>query len=89
MLTAVGLLDLTKSTHTFSFGIADTSDQLFDSAVFISQFGTVNTGSGTGGIGVVTTPPTGGGTVPTPVPVPGTLLLLTAAMAAVGLTRRK
>ena len=89
VLTAVGLLDLTKSTHTFSFGIADTSDQIFDSAVFISQFGTGSTSSGTGGVGVVITPPPGGGTVPTPVPVPGTLLLLTAAMAAAGLTRRK
>jgi hypothetical protein len=74
VLSAVGLLDSTKTIHTFEFGIADTNDTVYDSAVFISNFGAGTTGSTTGGVGTVIVP-----TTPPPtatVPVPGSMLLL-------------
>jgi PEP-CTERM motif len=85
VLTAVGLLDSTKTLHTFEFGIADTDDTIYDSAVFISDFGAGTTGSTTGGVGTVivptTPPPTG------TVPVPGSMLLL--GVGALGLIARR
>jgi hypothetical protein len=91
VLTAVGLLDSSKTVHTFEFGIADTDDTIYDSVVFISDFGAGTTGSTTGGVGTVivptTTPPTT--TPPTAaVPVPGSALLLGVGVLGL-LARRK
>lgn len=73
VLTAVGLLNSSLSTHTVSFGVADTDDTIFDSVAFLSSFSAGTTNSGSGGIGVVINPGNGGtGTVP----LPGTLALL-------------
>ncbi len=83
VLSAVGLLDSTKAVHTFEFGIADTNDRIFDSAVFISQFGSGSTGSTTGGVGVVITTPGGS------VPLPGSIALLLAGIVGIGLKRKK
>jgi hypothetical protein len=85
VLSAVGLLDSTKAVHTFEFGIADTDDTVYDSAVFISDFGAGTTGSATGGVGTVIVP-----TTPPPtatVPVPGSMLLL--GVGALGLIARR
>jgi hypothetical protein len=86
VLTAVGLLDSSKSVHTFEFGIADTNDRIFDSAVFISNFGSGTSGSTTGGVGeVITTTPGGtGGSVP----LPGSVALLLAGIVGIGLKRK-
>jgi hypothetical protein len=83
VLTAVGLLDSTKSVHTFEFGIADTNDDIYDSAVFISQFGSGTSGSTTGGVGEVITTPGGS------VPLPGSIALLLAGIVGIGLKRKK
>jgi hypothetical protein len=86
VLSAVGLLDSTKSVHTFEFGIADTNDRIYDSAVFISQFGSGTSGSSTGGVGeVITTPGGNGGSVP----LPGSVALLLAGIVGIGLKRKK
>ncbi len=77
VLTATGLLDPSKSVHTVSFGIADTFDTNFDSAVFLADFSATTTSSSTGGIN------TGTGTVP----LPGTLALL--GLGLIGLARKR
>jgi hypothetical protein len=77
VLTATGLLDPSKSVHTVSFGIADTFDTSFDSAVFLADFSAVTTSSSTGGI------TTGTGNVP----LPGTLALL--GLGLIGLARKR
>jgi hypothetical protein len=83
VLTAVGLLNSSLTTHTFKFGIADTNDTIYDSAVFISSFGSGTTGSTTGGVGEVIAPtPTPTPTpTPNPVPLPSSVLLLAAGVA--------
>jgi hypothetical protein len=83
VLTAVGLLDASKSVHTFEFGVADTNDRIFDSAVFISNFGSGTSGSTTGGVGVVITTPGGS------VPLPGSVALLLAGLVGISLKRKK
>lgn len=66
VLTATGLLDLTKSTHTITAVVSDSRDPLWDSAIFLSQL------RGLSG----TQPPV------STVPVPAPLLLFGSALVA-------
>lgn len=64
-------------SHTLTIGIADTSDTIFDSGVFVSSLKS-GTATGSGGIG------DDGNNVPEP----GSLALLGVALAAAGAARR-
>lgn len=70
VLNVVGLLDSSLSVHTISIAIADTSDAIFDSGVFIKGLKAGVTG-GCSGIGCNNT-----------VPEPGSLALVGVALAA-------
>jgi VPDSG-CTERM motif len=74
VFNVVGILDPALTTHTLTIGIADTSDTIFDSGVFIGGL-TAGTATGGGGIGV----PDAGATLP----------LLGIALAGLGILRRK
>jgi len=77
ILTVTGLVDTTLSTHSLIIGIADTSDTIFDSAVYMSSLkGVFSTGSG--GIGD-----------PNETPEPGTMALVGIAALAMGAMRRR
>lgn len=71
----VGILDSGLTTHTLTIGVADTSDSIWDSGVFI---GGLKAGTATGGGGIGTTPD--GGT---------TLILLGGALAGIAGLRRR
>lgn len=73
--TVVGLLDTNLATHTITFGVADTSDSIFDSGVFIA-----NLTAGTA---------TGGGINPNPTPEPASLALLGIGLVGLGAMRRR
>jgi hypothetical protein len=73
VLTVTGLLDSLLTTHTLMFGVADTSDSTYDSAVYMNSL--IAGKAVTGGIGNV--------------PEPSTTLLFGIALAAAGLLRRK
>ena len=70
VFSVTGQLDSTLSIHNISIGIADTSDTIFDSGVFVSSL-TAGTNAGCGGIGCVNG-----------VPEPGSLALMALALAA-------
>jgi hypothetical protein len=73
VLTVTGLLDSLLTTHTLMFGVADTSDSIYDSAVYMNSL--VAGQAVTGGIGDV--------------PEPSTTFLFGIALAAAGVLRRK
>lgn len=77
VLTVTGLLDTTLDTHTLTIGLADTSDRIFDSGVYVAGLtGTVTTG--------------GGGIGPTPaIPEPETYALMLAGLCLVGWAARR
>ncbi|MGE0860149.1 MAG: choice-of-anchor L domain-containing protein [Gammaproteobacteria bacterium] len=74
VLTATGLLDLTKSTHTITAVVSDSRDPLWDSAIFLSQL------RGLGG----TQPPVSTVPVPAPLLLFGSALIATLARARRG-----
>lgn len=73
ILTVTGLLDSLRTTHTLTFGVADTSDNIYDSAVYMNSL--MAGKSATGGFSVV--------------PEPGTTFLFGIALVAAGILRRK
>lgn len=85
-LHVTGLLDMSLSEHTLKIAIADTSDDVWDSGVFIGNLFAGVT-EGTGGIGDDDTP--GGDNGVAPVPEPGTILLLGAGLLGLIFTRRR
>jgi hypothetical protein len=75
VFTVVGLLDMSLGTHTIVIAVADTSDSIFDSGVFIG-----NLVAGTA---------TGGGINPNPTPEPASLALLGLGLAGLAAVRRR
>lgn len=82
MLTVTAPVNPALSEQTIKIGIADTSDSIFGSAVFLSSLSASDQG-------------TGGGTSPNPpppschvIPLPGGIFLLVPALAGLGLLRR-
>lgn len=79
ILNVTGLLDTSKTTHNLKIAIADTSDRIFDSAVYITG---LSAGTATGG----------GINPPDPdayIPVPAGLPLLLGGLGALALARRR
>lgn len=77
VFTVVGLLDMSLATHTIVIAVADTSDSIFDSGVFI---GNLVAGTATGG---------GIGQDPNPTPEPASLALLGLGLAGLAAVRRR
>ncbi|SHJ06066.1 PEP-CTERM protein-sorting domain-containing protein [Roseomonas rosea] len=75
VFTVTGLLDASLATHTLAIGIADTSDSIFDSGVFLS--------------GLKAGTATGGGGIENPVPEPATLGLFGLGLLGLAATRRR
>ncbi|WP_426111713.1 choice-of-anchor L domain-containing protein [Massilia sp. PWRC2] len=74
VLTVTGLLNQALLTHTLMFGVADTSDSVYDSAVYLNSL--------TAGL-------SGVGGLSSDVPEPSTVFLLGIALAGGALARRK
>ncbi|HKO88073.1 MAG TPA: choice-of-anchor L domain-containing protein, partial [Burkholderiales bacterium] len=79
VFTAVGLFDPTLETHTLTIAIADTSDSIFQSGVYI---GALNAKFTEGPGGIDPDPENG-------VPEPSTLALLGLALGIAGLRKKK
>jgi hypothetical protein len=78
VFTVTGLINTSLSEHTITIGIADTSDSIFDSGVFIA--GLQSTIAQDGGIGDPD---------PNPVPEPSTLLTLAGGALGAWFVRRR
>lgn len=78
VFTVVGLLDETLATHTITIAVADTSDSIFDSGVFIAG---LTAGTATGGGGGIVVPP--------PIPEPETYAMLLAGLGVIGFAARR
>ncbi|MBT8476229.1 MAG: VPLPA-CTERM sorting domain-containing protein [Alphaproteobacteria bacterium] len=77
------LADGGGAVNTIEIAIADTSDTIFDSALFFTN---LTAGTTTSGGGIGNEPP---GTPPGVVPIPASLPLLLAGLGAFGLIRRR
>lgn len=77
ILQVVGVLNPNAIEHQVFIGIADTSDTIFDSIVFVTGLG------GSQGDGGIVVPPVSG------VPVPGTLALVGVGVGVTLLSRRR
>lgn len=81
ILQITGLLDMNLAEHTIKIGLADTSDTVFDSAVYLAALSGGTTDGG-GGIGDPDDD--------TPViPIPASMPLLIGGLGALGLMRRR
>lgn len=77
ILQVTGLLDAALTAHTIKIAIADTSDTVFDSGVYIASL-TAGTTEGGGGIDN-----------PAPIPLPAGFPLLVGALGGLALLRRR
>jgi len=77
VLTVTGLLDAAVAIHTFKLVIVDTSDTIYDSAVF---FAGLKAGFTTGGGGIGD---------PDPIPLPAALPLMLAGLGGLGFMSRR
>lgn len=77
ILQVTGLLDMNLTEHTIKIALADTSDTIFDSAVYIAS---LSAGTTEGGGGIDN---------PSPVPLPAGLPLLLGALGGLAFLRRR
>lgn len=78
-LHVTGLLNMDLAQHELKIAIADTSDSIYDSGVFI---GNLFAGTSTGGGGI-------GDDGPAPVPEPSTIVLMGAGLLGLVFTRKR
>ena len=76
--TVVGLLDDQLTEHTITIAVADTSDDIFDSGVFIGGLRATQVGVNDGG-----------GITPIATPEPATMALLGTGLLGIGMLRRR